>query len=160
VAGAVFHMFNHATFKTLLFFCAGNVKKAAGTTSMEDIHGLQSKMPYTSAMAAVGMLATAGLPPFSGFWSKLFIIAALWQAGFYGMAAAALFASVLTLAYFLKLQRGMFFGNPSANIADVKEKSLGFLLPCFVFAAIITGAGLYFPFMYNNFLEPLIKVLR
>ena len=160
MAGALFHMFNHATFKSLLFFAAGNVKRATGTMEIGSISGLQSKMPYTTGTATIAMLSTAGLPPFSGFWSKLFIIAALWQAEFYGMAAAALFASVLTLAYFLKVQRGMFFGKPSDNIKNVKEMGAGFLIPCFVFAFIIIAVGLYFPFIYNNFLNPFIKVLQ
>ncbi|MDR0952590.1 MAG: NADH-quinone oxidoreductase subunit L [Elusimicrobiota bacterium] len=160
MAGALFHIFNHATFKTLLFFCAGNVKKATGTTAINEMRGLQEKMPYTSATATIGMLATAGLPPFSGFWSKLFIIAALWQAGFIGMSVTALFASVLTLAYFLKLQRGMFFGSASKNIANVKEQGMGFLIPCFALAFIIIAVGIYFPFIYNNFLSPFIKVLQ
>jgi multicomponent Na+:H+ antiporter subunit D len=160
MAGALFHMFNHATFKTLLFFAAGSVKRATGSTEIDSMSGLQAKMPYTAVAATVAMLSTAGVPPFSGFWSKLFIIAALWQAGFYGMAAAALFASVLTLAYFLKLQRGMFFGKPSQNISNVKEKSFGFLMPCFVFSFIIIAMGLYFPFIYDNFLSPFIRVLQ
>lgn len=160
MAGAVFHMFNHATFKTTLFFCAGNVKRANNEiTTIDEMSGLQTKMPYTTFSATVAMLATAGLPPFSGFWSKLFIIAALWQAGFIGMASTALFASVLTLAYFLKLQRGMFFGKPSKNIENVKEKSWGFLIPCFIFVFIIVAVGLYFPFVYDSFLDPFIKVL-
>jgi multicomponent Na+:H+ antiporter subunit D len=160
MAGALFHMFNHATFKSLLFFCAGNVKRATNSTAINEMSGLQTKMPYTTGAATVAMLSTAGLPPFSGFWSKLFIIAALWQAGFTGMAAAALFASVLTLAYFLKLQRGMFFGKPSDNIKDVKENGWGFLLPCFLFVFIIIAVGLYFPFVYENFLSPFIRVLQ
>ncbi|MDR0735147.1 MAG: NADH-quinone oxidoreductase subunit L [Elusimicrobiota bacterium] len=160
MAGALFHMFNHATFKALLFFAAGSVKRATGSTEIDSMSGLQAKMPYTAGAATVAMLSTAGVPPFSGFWSKLFIIAALWQAGFYGMAAAALFASVLTLAYFLKLQRGMFFGKPSDNIKDVRERGAGFLIPCFVFAFIIIAAGLYFPFIYDNFLSPFIRVLQ
>jgi multicomponent Na+:H+ antiporter subunit D len=160
MAGAVFHIFNHATSKSLLFFCAGNVKRATGNTEIDSMSGLQAKMPYTSFAATVAMLSTAGLPPFAGFWSKFFIIAALWQAGFYGMAAAALFASALTLAYFLKLQRGIFFGKPSENIAGVKEKSFGFLAPCFVFVFIIVAVGLYFPFIYDNFLNPFIRVLQ
>lgn len=160
MAGALFHMFNHATFKTLLYFCAGNVKRACGNTTINDMRGLQEQMPYTTASATVAMLATAGIPPLSGFWSKLLIIAALWQAGFIGMAIAALFASVLTLAYFLKVQRGMFFGTASKNIENVEERGPGFLLPCLLFTVVIILAGIYFPFIYNNFLTPFIKVLQ
>lgn len=160
MAGALFHMFNHATFKSLLFFCAGSVKRATGNTEIDSMSGLQTKMPYTSLTATVAMLSTAGLPPFSGFWSKFFIIAALWQAEFYGMATAALFASVLTLAYFLKIQRGIFFGKPSANIKNVREMGKGFLIPCFALAFIIIAVGLYFPFIYDNFLSPFIRVLQ
>ncbi len=160
MAGALLHMFNHATFKSTLYFCAGNIKHATGTNNINDLNGLQCKMPYTSLTATIAMLSTAGLPPFSGFWSKLLIIAALWQANFKGMAAAALFASVLTLAYFLRIQKGLFFGHPSANVEDVEEMGFGFTFPCIILALIIILAGIYFPFTYTNFVEPFIKVLQ
>ena len=51
--------------------------------------GLGARMPVTSVTSVIGVLSTAGVPPLSGFWSKLIIVIALWQAGHYGYAAVA-----------------------------------------------------------------------
>jgi len=158
--GAVFHLFNHATFKTSLFFNAGALETAAGTCNIKELYGLEKQMPYTSAFSLISMLSTAGVPPFSGFWSKLLIIAALWQAGFYLFAFIALFASVVTLAYFMRAQRNIFFGRAEGNMKTVKEVSFALLAPAGLFTVIIIAAGLYFPFMYNAFLEPFVRGLK
>ncbi|MCL2888204.1 MAG: NADH-quinone oxidoreductase subunit L [Elusimicrobia bacterium] len=158
--GAVFHLFNHATFKTSLFFSAGALESAAGTCNIKELYGLEKQMPYTSAFSLISMLSTAGIPPLSGFWSKLLIIAALWQAGFYLFAFIALLASVVTLAYFLRAQRNIFFGRAEGKMKTVKEVSAGMLVPTGIFTFIIIAAGLYFPFMYNTFLEPFVRGLK
>jgi NADH:ubiquinone oxidoreductase subunit 2 (subunit N) len=54
-------------------------------------------------------MSIAGVPPFNGFWSKLIIVLACAEAGYYGFATAAVLVSILTLAYQLKVQRAAFF---------------------------------------------------
>ena len=78
VAGAVFHMFNHAVFKSLLFVNSADLEQRLGTTDMRKMGGLGSRMRVTSATSVIAMLSTAGIPPLAGFWSKLIIIVALW----------------------------------------------------------------------------------
>ncbi|MGI6360774.1 MAG: complex I subunit 5 family protein [Bacillota bacterium] len=108
--GAVLHFFNHATFKTTLFVNAAAVEKETGLSDVDRLGGLSKQMPITGISSILAFLSAAGLPPLAGFWSKLFIIIALWQAGFELMAFIAIFTSVFTLAYFLRLQRKVFFG--------------------------------------------------
>ncbi|WP_424244038.1 multicomponent Na+:H+ antiporter subunit D [Elusimicrobium posterum] len=160
LAGAVFHLLNHATFKTALFFNAGALEAAAGTCNIKELYGLEKQMPYTSFFSLIAMLSTAGIPPLSGFWSKLLIIAALWQAGFYTFAFVALFASVITLAYFLRAQRNIFFGKAEGKMKEVKEVRFALLLPAGIFVFLIVAIGLYFPFVYNSFLEPFVRGLN
>ena len=81
LAGAVFHLFNHAIFKSLLFVNAGAVEKQTGTLDMNKMGGLSSQMPVTSTTSVIATLSAAGVPPLAGFWSKLIIILALWDAG-------------------------------------------------------------------------------
>ncbi|ACC98688.1 Putative Ech hydrogenase component [Elusimicrobium minutum Pei191] len=157
LAGAIFHLFNHATFKTALFFNAGALESAAGTSNIKELSGLEKQMPYTSMMSLISMLSTAGIPPLSGFWSKFIIILALWQSGFYLFAFIALFASVITLAYFLRAQRNIFFGRAEGKMKEVKEVRAGMLIPAGIFVFIMIAVGLYFPLMYTSFIEPFIK---
>jgi len=158
IAGAIFHFFNHATFKLTLFFNGGALEKSAGTTDIGKLGGLENKMPWTSWTSVIAMLSTAGIPPLSGFWSKLIIIVALWQAGFHGYAGLALLASVLTLGYFLILQGRVFFGNLPDHLAEVKEARAGLLAPAVFFAALMVVVGLYFPFIFSNFVEPSVAL--
>ncbi|EQD65779.1 membrane protein containing NADH:ubiquinone/plastoquinone oxidoreductase domain protein, partial [mine drainage metagenome] len=65
-----FHLFTHAFFKALLFLAAGSVIHAIGTQDLFKMGGLRKPMRITGAAFAIGGLALAGIPPFSGFWSK------------------------------------------------------------------------------------------
>ena len=70
VAG-VFHLLTHGFFKALLFLAAGSVMHAlANNTDVWRMGGLVRKMPVTAFTAGIGVLAIAGVPPLSGFWSK------------------------------------------------------------------------------------------
>lgn len=69
VAGS-FHLMTHAFFKALLFLCAGSVIHACHTNNMWEMGGLGKKMPKTGWCYLIATLAIAGVPPFSGFWSK------------------------------------------------------------------------------------------
>lgn len=67
---AIFHLFNHATFKGSLFMVAGIVDHETGTRDIRKLGGLMSLMPITFTVAMIGSLSMAGLPPFNGFLSK------------------------------------------------------------------------------------------
>ena len=76
VAVGIFHLFNHAFFKTLLFLGAGSVNHATGTFDMRLMGGLRKVMPWTYATFLIAALSLAGIWPLSGFWSKDEILAA------------------------------------------------------------------------------------
>jgi len=70
-AAAIFHLMTHAFFKALLFLGSGSVIHAmAGEQDMQRMGGLRTYLPVTFAVMMVGMLAIAGIPPLSGFFSK------------------------------------------------------------------------------------------
>lgn len=73
LAGALLHNLNHALFKSLLFFTAGNVFYATHTVNMDSLGGLVKKMRYTSGAFLIGALAISGIPPFNGFISEFLI---------------------------------------------------------------------------------------
>jgi multicomponent Na+:H+ antiporter subunit D len=159
IAGAVFHLLNHAIFKSSLFFNSAALETATGTTLIPKLGGLESKMRWTSWTSVVAMLSTAGIPPLSGFWSKLIIIVALWTAGAKGYAAVALLASILTLSYFLIVQRRVFFGQAKEELKDVKEVKFAMLLPVFILTLLIIALGIFFPIIFPSIIGPSIRML-
>jgi multicomponent Na+:H+ antiporter subunit D len=160
IVGAVFHLFNHSIFKSLLFVNSAAVETQSGTTNMNKLGGLGTKMPVTNATSMIAFLSTAGVPPLAGFWSKLIIVIALWQNGLYAYAMIAVLASVLTLAYLLLMQRKVFFGKPIEELAGVKEAGLGITTAAAILAAITVGVGVAFPWMFNSVLMPISSFLK
>ncbi|MFC2049615.1 NADH-quinone oxidoreductase subunit L [Chloroflexota bacterium] len=76
VAVGIFHLFNHAFFKALLFLGAGSVSHSTGTFDMREMGGLRKAMPWTYATFLIASLSIAGIWPLAGFWSKDEILAA------------------------------------------------------------------------------------
>ncbi|OIN98453.1 NADH/ubiquinone/plastoquinone (complex I) [Candidatus Desantisbacteria bacterium CG_4_10_14_0_8_um_filter_48_22] len=139
---ALFHLTNHAVFKALMFFNAGAVEYATGTRDLEKMGGLSEKMPVTGITSVVGTLSISGVPPFNGFWSKLLIIIACIQAGRFSYAVIAILVSVLTLAYFLKVQRLAFFGKIKETLSNIKEVPVPMRVSLIVLAVLCLVIGL------------------
>jgi formate hydrogenlyase subunit 3/multisubunit Na+/H+ antiporter MnhD subunit len=79
LAAALYHVVNHAAFKSLLFLAAGGVLHGAGTRDMEALGGLIKRQPWTAACFLVGAVAIAALPPLNGFVSEWLTFQALLQ---------------------------------------------------------------------------------
>ena len=67
---SMFHLFTHAFFKALLFLCAGVIIHKVHSNDMKDMGGLRKLLPLTHGCFLIACLAIAGIPPFSGFFSK------------------------------------------------------------------------------------------
>ncbi len=113
-SGAVFHVITHAFFKALLFLGAGSVIHAMHhEQDIRKMGGLKSKLPITHITFLIGCIAIAGLPPFSGFFSKDEILAAAfakspiyWVLGLLGAAMTAFYMFRLYATTFLGKFRG------------------------------------------------------
>ena len=159
IAGAVFHLFNHSVFKSLLFVNSAVVEKEVGTCNMNEMGGISQKMPVTGTTSVIAFLSTCGIPPLSGFWSKLIIVIALWQVKQYTYATLAILASVITLAYFLSMQRRVFFGKLKEGLENIKDADKGVLGVSIILAAVIVGVGIFFPFIYTTLISPVKEIL-
>jgi multicomponent Na+:H+ antiporter subunit D len=153
---ALFHMFNHGVFKSLLFTNSAAVESQTGTVKLKNLGGLSQVMPLTSTTSVMGFLSLSGIPPFAGFWSKLLIILALWQAGDFTFAVIAALASILTASYFVHLQRKVFFGIMPERFKNVKEAGAWLLVPSVLLALVALLAGIFFSFVLIKFLAPII----
>lgn len=160
IMGALFHLFNHSVFKSLLFLDSGAVEYATGTRNMKEMGGLSKKLPVTSGSTLAGAVSLAGIPPFAGFWSKLIIIIAAVQANHMKLAAWAVLMSIVTIAYVLKVTRFVFLGALKDKFVNVKEVPAFMRISLILLALVcIFGGLLLIPDIRENFLSPAVKVL-
>lgn len=145
--GAVLHIFNHATAKCTLFSNAEALKRQTGTFDITEMGGLQNKMPVTGFSSITAFLSATGIPPFAGFWSKLLIIMALWTGGQTIFAGIALFASIFTAAYMLRMVKRVFFGKPSDKYPDVREIDGAIKFSEIMLTVVTIAVGVTFPLL-------------
>jgi multicomponent Na+:H+ antiporter subunit D len=161
IAAGLFHLINHAVGKSLLFLNSGAVEYATGTRDLNKMGALREKMPVTGTTSLIGSMSIAGVPPFSGFWSKLLIIVAAVQAERYGFAAWAAAVSVLTLAAFMRLQRRAFYGEPKEAYSVAKEVPGTMQVSMLGLAVLSLVLGLlWIPAAKDALLVPAAKVLQ
>jgi NADH-quinone oxidoreductase subunit L len=118
---AMFHLMTHAFFKALLFLSAGLVIHAlADEQDIRLMGGLRRLMPFTFVAFVVGSLSLAGIPPFSGFFSKDSILAAALDHGWYGQLlwVAGMIGAFLTGLYAFRLLFIVFWGEPTPFVRE------------------------------------------
>ena len=157
---AMFHLFNHAFFKCLLFLAAGSVHHSVHTFDMRYMGGVRRWMPATYAVSLIGALSLAGIFPLSGFWSKDEILGAAWGGGsgvsqivFWLALAAAFMTAFYVFRLILMTFHGEFRGGIDAvpqedRIPDEahhhvhrRESPLVMTLPMILLAAFAIGSG-------------------
>jgi multicomponent Na+:H+ antiporter subunit D len=147
LAGALFYIVHHVIVKSALFLISGVVQETTGTTSLKALGGLSARSWLLSALFLVAALSLAGLPPLSGFFSKLIILQAGVNSGRYGYVAVGLLGSLLTLFSMLKIWNGVFWGEERAPARPVP---LGPLLPGVILLVSLTmGIGLFPRVLYR-----------
>ena len=122
---ALFHLFNHAFFKALLFLGAGSVNHATGTFDMRYMGGLRKVMPITYAATLLGGLSLIGIFPLAGFWSKDEVLRHAWTGSaavdslaFYMLAIAVFLTAVYTTRMIWMTFHGSFRGGAEQESRD------------------------------------------
>jgi len=159
ILGAVFHLFNHALFKSLLFYNAGTVEMILGTRDLKKMGNLTKLLPVTSQTSLIASLSISGIPPFNGFFSKLIIIIAAIQAGEFWLGFLAVIGSILTLASFMKVQR---YGFRGENYIEPNEIKIGWRmkLAMITLAVLcIATSVLIIPGIREVTLDPVVNVV-
>ena len=161
ILGGLFHLLNHSAFKPLLFFNSGAVDYATGHRDLESMGGLSQRMLVTGTTSLIGSLSVSGIPPLGGFWSKLIIVFAAVESGHYVLAGVAILISIVTLAYYLKVQKLAFFGALAAGYKRVKEVPAFMCVSMVVLAVLSLGLGiLLLPQLREVVLDPAVKVVQ
>jgi multicomponent Na+:H+ antiporter subunit D len=153
ILGALFHLLNHAVFKSLLFLSSGAFEYATGTRQLKQLGGLMKKMPWTGSSCSIAALSISGVPPFNGFWSKLLIIIALFQAKFYLLAGITVFVSFMTLISFIKVQKYSLFGSLPKRLEQIKEVPVLMVSGMLILAFLCIAIGIFYPVFGQQILE-------
>ena len=143
----MFHLFTHAMFKALLFLGAGSIIHAVHSNEMSAMGGLRKYMPITHITFLIACLAIAGIPPFSGFFSKDEILAACFQ---YSptMGWVMTVIAAMTAFYMFRLYYGIFWGKGNKELHahhTPHESPLAMTFPLMFLAVVTCGAG-FIPF--------------
>lgn len=143
---SMFHLFTHAMFKALLFLGAGSIIHAVHSNEMSAMGGLRKYMPITHITFLIACLAIAGIPPFSGFFSKDEILAACFQfSPVMGWIMTVIAA--MTAFYMFRLYYGIFWGkdNSKQSSHTPHESPTAMTIPLIFLALVTCGAG-FIPF--------------
>jgi len=145
VAIGIFHLFNHAFFKALLFLGAGSVSHASGTFDMRLMGGLKKVMPWTYATFVIASLSIAGIWPLSGFWSKDEIVAAsLAQPVLFYLAMITVFMTAFYMFRVIFLTfGGEYRGGSSEAHAKPHESPLVMVWPMVLLAVLAVVSGFW-----------------
>jgi len=163
VIGGLFHMVNHAIYKSNLFLMSGTISRAAGTDEIEEMGGLARMLPVTFVCGAISAAAISGVPPLNGFVSKWLVYQGTLEVSSSapGLASAlvvvAVFGSALTLASFVKVLYSAFLSPvpKEARYVTKPARESGWLVaPMIVLAAACVLLGLAPGLVINNVLIP------
>jgi len=169
LTAALFHVFNHSLFKSLLFFGAGAVLNATGERDMEHLGGLIHRMPQTAFVFLVGCVAISALPPLNGFVSEWLTFQAIllspqlpsWGLKLLVPAVGALLAlsAALAAACFVKAFGVSFLGRPrTPAAAGASETDRNSLAAMFFLSAVCLVAGIL-PGIFIDALAPVTTAL-
>jgi NADH-quinone oxidoreductase subunit L len=137
---AVLHLLNHAFFKALLFMGAGSAIHGTGTNDIYEMGGLLKYQKVTGLTILAATVSIAGIPPFSGFWSKDEILLAAYHSSQLSFWLLAL-TSFLTAFYMFRLFFVVFTG-PKLGDYHGHESSLPMILPLMILSVFALGSGI------------------
>jgi NADH-quinone oxidoreductase subunit L len=148
IAIAIFYLFNHAFFKSLLFLGAGSVNHATGTFDLREMGGLRKHMPWTFATFLIASLSIAGIFPLAGFWSKEQILNHAWdhRTALFVLAMITVF---MTAFYMFRVVfmtfGGKYRGGGGGHEAHKLHESPRVMVVPMVLLAIMAVIGGWFP---------------
>jgi len=158
IAGALFHVLNHGVMKTAAFLAAAAVFSKISTTSLDSYSGLGKRMPITAFTLTISLFALAGVPPLSGFMSKLVLFTAAVDGQLWWLALAGVLNSAFSMSYYGWVVKRMYFDDPPVQGRLREPKSITFVLIVasitIIVLGIFPGPVLNYLFKVANYLLP------
>ena len=136
----MFHLTTHAFFKALLFLGAGSVIHGAGTQDIREMGGLGKKMKITMGTFLIACLAIAGIPPFSGFYSKEEVLSAAYNSGHLLIYWTGTLTAFMTAFYMFRLFFMTFTGKTRTDLHP-HESPKSMTVPLMVLALLSVVSG-------------------
>jgi hydrogenase-4 component F len=163
VAGALYHMLNHALNKSLMFFGAGNMMRSFGSKQIKDLRRVGAHFPVPAALWLAGAVAITGAPPFGLFLSELAVLRAGFERAFGWAAALMAVLLIVIFVGFLNHFRAMYWDEP-ADWAATARTPLAMSLWCVVPMALallpLLVLGLWWPQAVWRFLADIAHSLK
>lgn len=148
IAGSVFYLMHHIIVKTNLFLIGGAIQKVKGSGELTHIGGLYKSYPILAFLFLIPAFSLAGIPPLSGFWSKLILIQAGVEISASGIVFIALAVGLMTLFSMTKIWAEAFWkpqphppalGAPKGN----PPVPMLMMLPIIALAMMTVLIGIY-----------------
>lgn len=150
---SLFHVWNNALTKGSLFMSAGNIRRAAGSASMNDVRGMAALTPHSATLFIAGIFAITACPPFGPFFSELLVV----RAGLasHHNAAIVILLACLLLAFFgmTRVAFGIVDGRPSPTVKARGKKfveTLGVVAPPIALLGLSAWLGLFTPAILHD----------
>jgi multicomponent Na+:H+ antiporter subunit D len=157
LAPGLFHLFNNALSKVMLFLVTGIILYHTGTSRLDRLGGLGRSLPLSAACFGIGALSVVGIPGTAGFASKLMIYMAAWQAS-PALAVLPIVVSAVTLAYYLKAFSCAFLGPQNRELHIRRRTPRVMLAPILALAGLILLFGIL-PDLALSFIQPAAEAL-
>jgi len=157
VFAALFLIFNHAVIKSLLFMTGSILMYNSKTKTISSLNGIAKKLPYVSILFAIGAFAIVGLPPFSGFWSKLYILTAAADKEMIFLILAILAVSIVEIVYYFRVVSNLYFAEDKEHI-DIYKPSTNALIAMGILGVSIIVVGVY-PDLITGYLHNAADIL-
>ena len=140
-----FHVISHALFKSLLFLSAGVVMHVTHTLDLKQLGGLRKAMPITFIVSVIGAFSLAGIPPFSGFWSKDTIFEAIILGNNLPLFILIFGTSILTAIYSIRWISLVFLGKKPKHLEQhqIHDPKPTITIPLILLAAASCIAGFF-----------------
>ena len=157
LAGVLFLILTHTAAKILLFSVAGLFSKVSGKEKWADMKGIGRIYPLPAALFAAGAMALFGIPMFSGFWGKLYILKSAFALGglAYAGAGAILIGTIFEGIYFMKISHTFF---EKGDFSRERKHYPFFGIPALFLAAVLLAPGL-FPSLISPWVQASVKEL-
>src|SRR3989339_1073834 len=147
-SAALLYIIVHGFGKAGLFLSAGIIEKQTGITDMRKLGGLVKTMPLVAIGFSMCALSIIGLPPFGGFFAKLFIIMSLVQQGKILITVLAIVGAIFTLLYLFRLYNTVFLGKIQNEANPGKTRTMTFVVLIFGVLSLLIGLIPNFPLSF------------
>jgi multicomponent Na+:H+ antiporter subunit D len=152
IAAGIFYVVHHIIVKTALFLAGGIAERVGGSGVLGSVRGMARTHPWVAVGFFIPAMALAGLPPFSGFWGKFFLIVAGFQVNAWAATTIAILVGLLTLASMMKIWTATFWGEPEGQLHPELGRNRSMLAVTLVLAGLSVVIGLAAPplFAYSE----------